>query len=152
MTKTEKPYTLFLRFPTFEDLYRFVIFRIGDAGIYQGYMLDPEFSGLGAVAAKTMVLRGLDETHRPGGALNLDNRPREKRVKRDFFTLCLRFTNLDDLATFAKHELPTHCALYQGNSLDPEFSGRAPANGIVVRDPRIEEFRGDPIVREGVPV
>jgi hypothetical protein len=151
MKKTEKPYSLFLRFQTFEELYRFVIFHIGDVGIYQGYMLDPEFRGLGAVPAKTMVLRGSDEAHRPGSALNLDNRPRDKRAKRDFYTLCLRFANLNDLAMFAKHELPTHCALYEGNGLDPEFSGRAPVNGIVVRDARINEFRGDPIINEGVP-
>lgn len=54
----DKPYTLYLQFENFEELWRWKEKHISDdLALYEGFSLDPEFRGIGRVPKNSVIVR-----------------------------------------------------------------------------------------------
>lgn len=64
MTKN-KPYTLYLRFEDFEDLWTWAQKHLPpETALYKGFAIDPEFRGIGRAPANSVIVRLADDPYR----------------------------------------------------------------------------------------
>lgn len=60
-----KPYTLYLQFETFEDLWNWSQRHLSDdLALYEGWAIDPEFRGIGRAPANSVIVRKADDADR----------------------------------------------------------------------------------------
>lgn len=73
-----KPYTLFLQFETFEDLWNWSRKNLSeDLALYKGFTLDPEFKGIGRVPANSVIVRKNDDPLRQDYKLQAELVPKK---------------------------------------------------------------------------
>lgn len=64
--RKNKPYTLYLRFEDFENLYNWAQNHLpADTALFEGFAIDPEFKGIGRAPANSIVVRPANDD-RPG--------------------------------------------------------------------------------------
>jgi hypothetical protein len=69
-TKKNKPFTLYLRFETFEQLWKFYENHLPDnTELFKGCSIDPEFGGSGRAPANSIVVREAGSGRTIGGPL-----------------------------------------------------------------------------------
>lgn len=65
-----KPYTLYLQFETFEDLWNWSRKHLPEnLALYEGTAIDPEFRGIGRAPANSVIVRHADDEYRQGQKL-----------------------------------------------------------------------------------